>query len=136
MEKILKNAKLENAVTLVLGVYVFFIPWTLMDGLSPSRFNFIEWNFIMLGGAVVYSSVSSLKKMQAWKEWINLLSGVWLFISPFLLFYFDNTVLLWNSIVAAVLIIRASTLAIPMTDKYDELKSKRVRKNQLRKLRH
>lgn len=136
MNDLLKNAKLENLITLVLGSYIFFIPWILMDGFKFDRFNVIQWNFVLLGTAVVYASVSSFKRLQAWKEWVNLLSGVWLFISPFLLFYFDRRDLLWNSIIVAILIVGASTFAIPIADKFEEVKSKRIRKDQMRRLRH
>lgn len=136
MNDLLKNAKLENLITLVLGSYIFFIPWVFMDGFKFDRFNVIQWNFVLLGTAVVYASVSSFKRLQAWKEWVNLLSGVWLFISPFLLFYFDRRDLLWNSIIVAILIVGASTFAIPIADKFEELKSKRIRKDQMRRLRH
>ncbi len=136
MKILLKNAKLENLITLLLGTYVFFIPWTFMDGFKSDRFNLVQWNFVILGGMVVYASISGIKKLEAWKEWVNLLAGIWLFISPFLLFYFDEKDLLWNSIVLAILIVGSSTFAIPIADKLEELKSKRIRKNHMRKLRH
>jgi ABC-type Fe3+-siderophore transport system permease subunit len=63
-----------------------------------------------------------------WQDWINLVFGLWLFFSPWLLQYFtgrpytDQTFASWNSIVfgAAVVFFAARTLFAPKIKNWEE----------------
>ena len=124
-----KNAKWEHWCNLVFGAWVFIIPWSLGSGLKLDQSNAISWNFILIGVGVMGSSIASLKNIQVWEEWINLFLGVWLFLSPWLLFYSHQYFLLINSLLFGVLIIAMALGAIPVAEKVE-----RMRENKLKNL--
>jgi hypothetical protein len=76
--------KWQDWVTLVLGVWLFFSPWILgfyssMPGAS--------WNFFLLGIAFVVFSAFGLSLRTMWEEWVTLVLGLWMIVSPWVLAY-------------------------------------------------
>jgi hypothetical protein len=131
MEKVNKNeindAKWENWLILISGIWLCSIPWVLSFGFEKYELNVIMWNFLMIGSCVVATSVISLKNLRVWTEWLSLFMGVWLFFSPLFLLYYGNQTLLWNSLLFGALIAGLSALSIPLAEK------KRVYNRMLRK---
>lgn len=52
------------------------------------------------------------KATERWQDGINLLLGVWLFLSPWLLGFADISAALWNALVFGALIVALAALAI------------------------
>ena len=74
---------------------------------------------ITIGGIVAIIiaviSIAALARAQRWEEWINLLAGIWLFISPWLLKYSGTRNALWDAvIIGAVVVILAAWDLIAM----------------------
>lgn len=114
---ILKSAKLENWLNFFWGLWVFCIPWTLADGFKSNAVNVVMWNFLVVGGVVMLMSMSAIRRLQPWEEWLSLFAGVWLIFSPWFLVYSDNKILLWNSLFFGVLISGLSGVAIRIAEK-------------------
>ena len=113
----MQDAKWENWLILLIGVWVCSIPWTLSFGFDANDLNVVMWNFLMVGGCVIMTSVIALRKLKIWTEWLSLFMGMWLIFSPLFLLYYNTSVLLWNSIIFGVLITGLSALAIPVAEK-------------------
>lgn len=102
----------QDWVNLVLGVWLFISPWVLgfantaaAAGTTHPRAAANAW---ILGVIVVVLSVAALVRTQPWEEWLNMLAGIWLFISPWVLGYSGTATALWNAlIVGAVVFILA-----------------------------
>jgi len=71
----------QDWAELVLGVWLFFSPWLL----SYSDVTGAATNAHIIGAAIVVLSLIELYTWERWEEWINLVLGVWLIISPWVL---------------------------------------------------
>ena len=62
------------------------------------------WSLYIVGIAVAALAVAAIYAFQAWEEWTNVGLGVWLLISPWALGFSSSTLLMWNAVIAGVLI--------------------------------
>lgn len=113
----MKNAEWENWVNLILGVWLFFSPWILPHSALSVGSSAADWNFWIIGAIVAVSSALALQDIKPWEEWLNLVLGVWLFISPFVLGFARQANLLWNALIVGVIVVVLSAVAIPIAQK-------------------
>jgi SPW repeat len=74
------NAKLCDIANLVLGAFLFFSPYIF--GFSTGK----PWtNAMMCGLVIVVLSIAALAMFEVWEEWLNLIVGLWVFASPWVL---------------------------------------------------
>lgn len=113
----MKTAKWENILILCIGLWLFSIPWTVSWGFGSNDINVVMWNFTMIGAVTIFTSIVALRHLRVWAEWLSLFMGAWLVFSPLLLVYWNNSFLLWNSIVFGLAITGLSALSIPIAEK-------------------
>jgi hypothetical protein len=113
----MKTAKWENILILCIGLWLFSIPWTVSWGFGSNDINVIMWNFTMIGAVIIFNSILALRHLREWTEWLSLFMGAWLIFSPLLLVYWNNSFLLWNSIIFGLATTALSALAIPIAEK-------------------
>jgi hypothetical protein len=72
----------QDWVTLVLGIWLFISPWALgfYAGMAAA-----SWNFFIVGVAFVVFAVAALNLRTLWEEWVNLVLGIWMIVSPWVL---------------------------------------------------
>jgi hypothetical protein len=74
------NVKLCDVVNLLLGMILFFSPWTF--DLSVGA----QWQTASVIGIVIaVLSIAALAAFAVWEEWLNLVAGLALIVSPWLL---------------------------------------------------
>src|SRR5262245_47134573 len=98
----------QDWVNLLLGAWLFISPWVLgfaktgaEGGGGHSSASTNAWIF---GVIVIILSIAALAKALPWEEWLNLLAGLWLFISPWALGYSGTSTALWNALIVGALI--------------------------------
>jgi hypothetical protein len=99
----------QDWVNLLLGAWLFISPWVLGFASTAAaagttthpRAAVNAWIF---GVIVMVLSIAALARTQPWEEWLNLLAGIWLFISPWVLGYSGNTTALWNALIVGALV--------------------------------
>lgn len=89
-----------NWLMLVLGIWLFISPWVI-----AATGGIWSWNAWAVGVLVVISSFAALSRVAEWEEWINLILGIWLFVSPWVLGFAGNTVAAWDSFLVGVAIV-------------------------------
>lgn len=74
------NAKLCDVANLVLGAFLIVSPWIFgfAEGASLA-------NAVISGLIVAAISIAALSAFAIWEEWLNLIVGLWLLISPWVL---------------------------------------------------
>lgn len=97
----------QDWVILVLGVWLFFSP--LFMGYTDTG---AASNAYVIGVAVALFAILALIDMRVWEEWINLVLGAWLVISPFVLGYSTFEGPTWNHIIVGLLIAGDAVWAI------------------------
>jgi hypothetical protein len=74
------SAKICDAVNLILGMILFFSPW--MFDLSAGA----QWQTASIVGIfIAVLSIAALAAFAVWEEWLNLIVGLALIVSPWLL---------------------------------------------------
>jgi hypothetical protein len=96
----------QDWVNLALGVWLFLSPWILgfadFSGAGPGQAASI--NAWIVGIIIAALSLAALQRTQPWEEWVNIIAGIWLFISPWVLGYAGLPAALWNALIVGALV--------------------------------
>lgn len=73
----------QDWADLLLGLGVLLSPWLLgfIDTPVPM------WNAILVGAAIMALSAFAIARLEPWEEWLNIVLGLWLIVSSWLLDY-------------------------------------------------
>jgi len=74
------NAKFCDAANLILGVILFFSPW-MFSFYSGAQ----SQNAYLFGIVIAALSIAALTAFAVWEEWLNLIVGLWVIVSPWVL---------------------------------------------------
>lgn len=115
MEVIVNRQRWMDWVNLVLGVWLFVMPFFGYVPLSSSG----AMNSYLFGSFLIVISVSAIVREQLWEEWLNFAIGIWLIAAPFTLgFTASGAFVTWNSIIIG-LIIAADALLAALTARHE-----------------
>lgn len=100
----------------MIGFWIFILPWTLGPGFKNNAVNVAMWNFLFIGLTVIILSILSqrTKGMFSWEYWLLVLTGSWLMVSPWFLLYFNQSALMWNSLIFGLALASSNALIIPI----------------------
>jgi len=97
------NAKLCDIANLVLGAFLFFSPW--MFGFDAGK---VSENAFVSGIVIAVLAIAALAAFAVWEEWLNLIVGLWVLISPWVLGFQGTTAMTVLVIVGAAVAILAA----------------------------
>lgn len=81
-----RNQAIGDVINLILAVWLFLSPWIVgFAGLVPAA-----WTAWLSAIAVFIFAVAALLAFAEWEEWINLIVGVWVLISPWVVHFSDR----------------------------------------------
>lgn len=103
----MKSKNLENWINLFLGAWLIIIPWAIVGN------SIANWNFSIVGAAIVIMAGMALKNLKSWEEWVNLTLGLWLIMSPWIFGYASDNNLRWNSLLVGTVVTVLSGFALP-----------------------
>ena len=106
----MKNQHWQDWVTLLLGLWVIVSPWTIKHVMAgpgnPSGVPVAAmWDHNLVGVLVVVFAALALTGIEVWEEWVNVVLGAWLAISPWLFGFGGAAGLAWNGLLTGALII-------------------------------
>lgn len=76
----LRNVSALDCYTAAFGSFLFVSPWIFAYVSETARIE--VW---VTGAAIAAASVAAIVTVSDWEEWVNLMLGAWLIISPWLL---------------------------------------------------
>jgi hypothetical protein len=100
MQNTWTNAKLCDVANLILGAFLFFTPWIF--GYSGSAH--ITQNAMISGIIIVVLAIAALSAFAVWEEWLNLILGLWVLVSPWALGFHTNTKAMTVNVVVGILV--------------------------------
>jgi hypothetical protein len=113
-----RRESILDVYNLVLALVLLATPWFLVRDTMA-----VDINLWASGAAIGAISVAAMVAFAWWKEWVNLLLGLWLIASPWLL-GFAHTSAMHFSIGIGVVVAFMSVLEIWLVyDKEDELRN-------------
>lgn len=110
------NTRWQDWLNLIFGVWLFFSPWLLQyfTGQPYTYLTLASWKSIIIDGGIMVFAVRVLfvPKITNWEEWSNLILGLWLLISPWVLGFSTQTVAAGNAVIAGLCIVVVSATAV------------------------
>jgi hypothetical protein len=98
-----KNERFCDVLNLFLGALLFASPWIF--GFAAG----IQTQNAMISGIViVVLSVAALALFAEWEEWLNLIVGLWVLVSPWVLGFADTTAMWVHVAIGAIVAIVAA----------------------------
>jgi hypothetical protein len=103
------RVRLCDVVNLVLGGVLFFSPW--MFDLSSGT----QWQTASVVGIIIaVLSIAALAAFAVWEEWLNVIAGLGLIVSPWLL-GFQNSDAMTIDVVIGVIVAALAALEVWLT---------------------
>lgn len=95
----------QDPVNLILGILMLVSPWALGYHATQAR---ATDNAVLFGILIGLAAIAAMVNLRAWEEWINVVFGAWLFISPWALGFSGVAAAAWSAwIIGAVVFILA-----------------------------
>lgn len=88
----------QDWANLALGSWIFISPWVL--GYTGTA---AAWNAYVMGAGIVVFALIAAYMPKAWGEVINMLLGMWLVVSPFVLGFDEMTIVALHTVLAGIL---------------------------------
>lgn len=114
----MKKQHWQDWVNLALGLWIFASPWVFRGATGAS----ITWNMYIVGIAIAATAIGALILFQTWEEWVNIVLGGWLLLSPWILEFSSSALLTWNAVIAGAIVVIAAGWALS-TEKGGEQRS-------------
>ena len=91
------NTKLCDVANLILGAILLVSPWIFgfSDGASTK-------NAFVSGAVIVVISIAALAAFAVWEEWLNLIVGLWVLASPWVLGFPGSTAMQVHVVVGVI----------------------------------
>jgi SPW repeat-containing protein len=97
------NAKLCDVANLILGAFLFVSPWIFGFGAGRA-----SENAYIAGIVIAILAIAALAAFAVWEEWLNLIVGLWVLISPWVLGFQGTTAMTVAVIVGAAVAVLAA----------------------------
>ncbi|HZU34388.1 MAG TPA: SPW repeat protein [Gemmataceae bacterium] len=96
----LASARTASSLNLLLGIWLIISPFVLPYSLNHAAL----WDTIAVGILVLCFAAARGMNPVRWigLSWLNVLLGIWLIISPFVLGYWSVWPALWNNIACGI----------------------------------
>jgi hypothetical protein len=90
----------EDWTSWALGIWLLLSPWTLFfDQETPA----VE-NAVAVGTLIIAAEILELSIFRDWEEWINVVLGTWLAVSPWVLGIASGAAR-WDFVIVGVLVV-------------------------------
>jgi hypothetical protein len=89
-------SKSASSIVLIAGMWFFVSPWVYGSYLLSSSWNNWIVGSVITVLALARLSTADLKRTQ-WISWANCLLAIWVFVSPWVYQYADNTPTGWST---------------------------------------
>jgi SPW repeat len=90
----------QDPLNLILGLWMVASPWVLDYSAERNP----TWNAIILGILIALAALFALFRVMAWEEWGNVVLGVWLVISPWVLGFSGMAQAMSNAVIVGVVV--------------------------------
>lgn len=101
----MENRHFQDWITLLVGILLVIAPFMLTDvapegtGTTP-----LVANFVASGAAAIILALAALLAFRQWEEWLDVVLGLWLIASPWVIGFTYAPGAVWTAVIAGVLI--------------------------------
>jgi hypothetical protein len=88
----------QDQLILLLGLWFFITPWVFGYPIPSLQ----AWTAFISGAVIALLAAFDLYKTYFWAVTVNLLLGIWVAVSPWVLGLAGNVELTWNSLIVGI----------------------------------
>jgi hypothetical protein len=106
MEEIMNewtNTKLCDVSNLVLGAVLCASPWIFTFAAGPQ-----SQNAVISGIIIAVLSLAALAALAVWEEWLNLIMGLWVIVSPWVLQFQESNAMMIHVVIGIIVAVLAA----------------------------
>jgi hypothetical protein len=97
------NAKLCDVANLILGAILLVSPWWF--GFDAGK---VTANANIAGIVIAVLAIAALAAFAVWEEWLNLIVGLWVLVSPWVVGFQGTTAMRVHVVIGAAVAILAA----------------------------
>lgn len=105
-----RNERFCDVLNLILGAALFISPWVF--GFAP---GLTTQNALVCGIIIAVLSLMALSAFAEWEEWLNLIVGLWVLVSPWVLGFAGATTATRVHVVIGAIVAIVAAIEIWMT---------------------
>ena len=91
----------QDQLILLLGLWLFITPWVFTYPIPSPQ----AWNAFVAGAVIAILAAFELYQTYFWAVVVNLLLGIWVAISPWVMKVSTDRELMWNELIVGVAVI-------------------------------
>jgi hypothetical protein len=98
-----RNERLGDVLNLILGAFLLISPWLFgfASGVETQ-------NAVISGIVIAVLSIAALAAFAQWEEWLNLIVGLWVLVSPWVLHFAGTTAMRVNVVIGIIVALIAA----------------------------
>jgi hypothetical protein len=100
MERTWKKEAVTDVLNVVLGAFLFVSPWIF--GFVPE--TAATWNACLSGIVIAGLAIAALAAFAEWEEWLNLIVGLWVAASPWLVNFSANRTAMGLHLIVGIIV--------------------------------
>jgi SPW repeat len=108
MANVMQDKHPQDWANLVLAALLFISPWVL----AFTADQYASWNAWISAVVIAALAIGALSFFQEWEEWLNLIAGLWVAVSPWILGFAATTNAMWTHVVLGLLVAAAAAWEI------------------------
>jgi len=99
-----------SGINVLAGIWLIISPWVLSFGGHPTA----VWNSVILGILVLLFALGAMSSLFSGPSWWNVLFGIWLIISPWVLGFAELSAATTNAVVLGIIVLILGLVAATM----------------------
>jgi VIT1/CCC1 family predicted Fe2+/Mn2+ transporter len=98
----------QDFVSLYLGAWAFLTPWVIGHPAGAA----VIASYVIAGFMICIFAIIGLVVFGPWPEWVNIVLGAWMLVSPWLLGFASARSLMWSALLIGAMVMICSGLAL------------------------
>ena len=98
----------QDPLCIIAGLWMVASPWALAYAAEPRPM----WNAVIVGALIALVALYTVFRLTAWKEWANVVLGLWLIASPWILGFSGLTAAAFNAVIVGALVALLSFMVL------------------------
>lgn len=90
----------QDPLSIIAGLWMIVSPWVLAHQAAAAP----TWNAVIVGALIALAALYALFQVFAWQEWSNLVLGLWLIASPWVLGFSAMTSAMLNAVIVGAVV--------------------------------
>lgn len=105
---LMAGRRAQDWANLVLAICLFLSPWVIGFATEATP----TWNAWIVGVVLGALAVATLSAFAEWEEWANMVIGLWLVVSPWILGFMANVNAMWTHVILGLLVAALAAWAV------------------------